>query len=276
MNINETLNLEEISSQNSLIHNLDGRIKLISTLIIIVYVVFSNQLFIPIFLEVFLLIAMFLANLSYKDSFKRIFLLLPFGGFIILFQPFIQPGTIIWQTSFFNIHITDVGLNWAILLFSRLIVSLTAIVILSSTSPMQEIVQSFKKLGLPNELSMILSIMVRFLFIFIDELESIRNAQKSRNFHIHSRLTPYRWRILQVGYSIAMMFLKAYEKGERTYYSMLSRGFNENSEMYQNKSRLDSKDYLYILIITLIIVISQILVIFYPQYLGFFAIALHI
>lgn len=84
--------------------------------------------------------------------FKRIALLLPFGGAIIIFQPFIHPGNVLWAYSW--IQITDTGLNWAILLFGRVITSLTAIVLLSSTSPMQEIVASFRKLKMPKELAM--------------------------------------------------------------------------------------------------------------------------
>ena len=102
-----------------------------------------------------------------------------------MFQPFIHPGNVIWTYSF--LQITDAGLNWTILLLARLIVSLTAIVLLSSISPMQEVVQSFRKLGMPRDLAMILSIMVRFLFIFYDELRIVREAQKSRNFDIHNK-----------------------------------------------------------------------------------------
>jgi len=274
MNINETLNIETISSKHSIIHDLDGRIKLISVLIIIIFTVASNQLLVPLILEIFLLMLMYLSKLSFKYSFIRILMLLPFGGFIIVFQPFIHPGNIIWQSPIPWIHITDLGLQWAILLSSRLIVSLTSIVLLSSVSPMQEIVQSFKKLGMPKDLAMILSIMVRFLFIFVDELESIRNAQKSRNFDIHSSLTPYKWRVKQVGYSIAMMFLKAYEKGEKTYTSMISRCFSDDSEMYSVRRKINNSDYIYIFSVILIIISLQILLTFYTDYFGFLGIVL--
>ncbi len=40
MNINETLDLESLSSQHSIVHDLEGRIKLIAVLIIIIYTVF--------------------------------------------------------------------------------------------------------------------------------------------------------------------------------------------------------------------------------------------
>ncbi|KZX15966.1 cobalt ECF transporter T component CbiQ [Methanobrevibacter curvatus] len=275
MNINEALDLDALSSQNSIVHNLEGRIKLIAVLVIIVFTVYSNQLLVPVVMEIFLLIMIFLANLSFINSFKRIALLLPFGGFIILFQPFIHPGAIIWQSSVSWLHITDLGLNWAILLAARLIVSLTAIVLLSSTSPVQEIVQSFRKLGMPKDLAMILSIMVRFLFVFIDELSAIRTAQKSRNFNIHSKLTPYKWRIKQVGYTIGMMFLKAFEKGENVYFSMISRCFSDNSQLYSSKKNINLSDYSYLALIIILMAILQVTVMFFNQDLGYLGIVLY-
>ncbi len=158
--ITQTLKLDDIASGDSIIHNLNGPVKLISAIIIIVFTVFSQQIIVPIIMEIFLLLILYLSKVSIKDAFKRIVLLLPFGGAIIIFQPFIHPGNVLWTYSW--IQITDAGLNWAILLFGRLITSLTAIVLLSSTSPMQEIVASFRKLKMPKELAMILSITVRF------------------------------------------------------------------------------------------------------------------
>ena len=266
--ITKALNLDELASKDSPIHRLDGRIKLISTVFIIVIAAFSNNIFIPIILEIFLLIIIKIAKLSYIDSFKRIALLLPFGGAIIIFQPFIHPGNILWSYSW--IKITDTGLNWAILLITRMIVSLTSIVILSSTSPMQQIVASFRRLRMPKDLAMILSIMVRFLFVFIDELAAIRKSQKSRNFHIHSKLTPYKWRIKQVGYSIAMMFVKSYEQGERVYKSMISRGFSDKSDLFNEKTSLEKSDYIYIGTIIVLVIILQIIIIKYSNQLGYF------
>lgn len=259
--IQETLKLDTLSSGNSIIHKLDGRVKLLSTITIIIYCVFATQLIVPIILEIYLLIIIYLSKLSFTDSFKRILLLLPFGGMIIIFQPFIQPGHILWSYSWLTI--TDKGLNFAILLLSRLIVALTAITILSSTSPIQQIIYSLRKLKIPKDLAMILSIMVRFLFMFVDELENIKKAQASRNFDIHSKITPYKWRIKQVGFTIAMMFLKSYEQGENVHKSMISRGFNGDSEFHMEKEKLEKNDYYFIfsLIITLTI-ITIILIIF--------------
>ncbi len=244
VDITQIMRFDDLASKNSPIHNLEGRIKLISTIFIILTCVISKELFIPIILEIFLLVILKLAKLSYWDSAKRLLMLLPFGGAIIIFQPFVQPGNVIWSYSWLTV--TDVGINWAILLLAR-----------------------FRKLKMPRDLAMILSIMVRFLFLFVDELAAIRKSQKSRNFNIHSNNTPYKWRVKQVGYTIGMMFLKSYEQGERVHKSMVSRGFSDASEMFDEKKSPEKSDYLYLLSIIIIVIILEIIIIKYSGQLGY-------
>ncbi len=107
--ITQTLKLDDIASGDSIIHNLNGPVKLISAIIIIVFTVFSQQIIVPIIMEIFLLLILYLSKVSIKDAFKRIVLLLPFGGAIIIFQPFIHPGNVLWTYSW--IQITDAGLK---------------------------------------------------------------------------------------------------------------------------------------------------------------------
>lgn len=268
VDITQIMRFDDLASMDSPIHNLEGRIKLISTIFIIVVCVVSQELFIPIVLEIFLLIILKVAKLSYIDSFKRLLMLLPFGGAVIIFQPFVHPGNVVlWRYSWLTI--TDGGLNFAILLLARLIVCLTTIIIYSSTTPLQEMASSFRKLKMPRDLAMILSIMVRFLFLFVDELAAIRKSQKSRNFYIHGNNTPYKWRVKQVGYTIGMMFLKAYEQGERVHRSMVSRGFSDASEMFDEKKSPEKSDYLYLFMIILIVIVLEIILFKYGGQLGY-------
>ena len=267
VDITQIMRFDELASIDSPIHNIEGRIKLITTVFIIIVCVVSKELFIPIILEIMLLAILKIAKLSYVNSFRRLLMLLPFGGAIIIFQPFIQPGNVIWRYSWLTI--TDGGLNWAVLLLVRLIVCLTAIIIYSSTTPLQEMASSFRKLKMPRDLAMILSIMVRFLFLFVDELAAIRKSQKSRNFDIHGSNTPYKWRVKQVGYTIGMMFLKSYEQGERVHKSMVSRGFSDASEMFSEKRSPEKSDYIYLISIILIVVILEIIIFKYSGQLGY-------
>ncbi len=260
--------LEKETDKQSPLHSIDGRIKLILLIFVIVYAVFSTQILVLIILEIYLLLLIYISNLSFKTSFIRVLILLPFGGFIIAFQPFIHPGVVIWSGAF-GIQITDAGLLWAALLMSRLIVSLTSIVLLSSISPMQEVAESFRRLGMPREFAMIFSLMIRFLFMFFDELHRIMHAQKARCFDAFNKKISYKWRMKQLGYTVAMMFLRAFEQGETVYMSMASRGYSDNSNLYHDrKKKIGSKEYILVSTTILMVACLQILAMFIFSNLG--------
>lgn len=179
-------NIERESGKESILHALDGRIKIILSMLIIVYAVYTTDLLILLITEIYLLLLILISNISLSYALKRIALIIPFGGFIALFQPFIMAGDVIYTLPF-GIDITQQGLDFGVLLMLRLIVCVTAVVLLSSVTPMQELINSARKLGVPREFSMLLSLTVRYLFFFYDELVKIRNAQKSRCFDIWNK-----------------------------------------------------------------------------------------
>jgi len=266
--------IEKETLKESILHSLDGRVKLISLMLIIVYAVFSTQIIVLAALEVYLLLLIYLSTISFIQAFKRVLVLLPFTIFIIAFQPFIHPGTAIYVLPL-GINITYYGLMFGALLFSRIIVTLTSIVILSSISPMQEVVHSFRKLGMPRDFAMIFSLMIRFISLFYDELEKITSAQKSRNFDIFNKKTTYMWRLKQIGFTIMMMFLRSYEHGESIYMSMLSRGYSDKSKLYQDsKRKIGRYEYVFISITLLLIIVLQFLAIFFFPKLGFIGISI--
>lgn len=69
---------------------------------------------------------------------------------------------------------------------------------------------------------MLLSFMYRYLFVVIDEVTSMKQARDSRNFGGGKKL----WQIRTVGNMIGTLFLRSYERGERTYSAMVARGFD--------------------------------------------------
>ena len=67
-----------------------------------------------------------------------------------------------------------------------------------------------------------------------------------------------------------MMFVKSYEQGERVYKSMISRGFSDKSDLYNEKNSLEKSDYIYIFTIIVLIIIAEIILIKYSNHLGYF------
>jgi len=249
--------IEMESGKTSYLHSLDGRIKIISSLLIIVYAVYTSNLIVLSIMEIYLIMLILFSHISLGYAFKRIALILPFGGAIALFQLFIRDGTVIYTLPM-GIEITQQGLDFGLLLLLRIIVCVTAVVFLSSVTPMQDLINSARKLGVPREFSMLLSLTLRYLFFFYEELKRIRNAQKTRCFDIRSKKTAYMWKLKKVGETISMMFLRSYEQGEKVYFSMLSRGYSDNSQLYNYNNKLKSRDFIFISITLSLIIILQI------------------
>ena len=255
--VEELRKQDYLSNQDSILHNVDSRIKLITLVLIIVYAVTSQNNWVFLTLEVYLLLLVIISGIPLKDAIIRVLLILPFGFFIAIFQPFIHPGQIIYTLPL-GIHVTLEGLQFAELLMYRLTISITAIILFSYITPMNEIATAFRKLHFPNEFAMIFSLFVRFIFLFYDELSSIRQAQASRCFDISGN-TPYKWRIKQVGNLFLMMFLKAYERGETVFNTMASRGYNSESTLYTSNDKISANSILYISIPIIIMIILSVL-----------------
>lgn len=254
--------IDREARKESLMNNLDGRIKLISAMLIIIYAVTNTNLFVLAIMEIYLLILISLSNVTPSYALKRIALVIPFGGFVAMIQPFFQPGNILWTGPFGLVHITDYGLFFGALLLARVTVSVTSIVFLSSATSMQDLVASAQKLGVPHQLAMLLNLTVRYLFFFYDQLMNILNAQSTRCFDIFSNKTAYKWRLRKVGETITMMFIRAFEQGETVYLSMVCRGYSENTRIYRAKSKIDYKDFALIGITVVMIVTLEYLNLF--------------
>ncbi|MDT3386831.1 MAG: energy-coupling factor transporter transmembrane protein EcfT, partial [Bacteroidota bacterium] len=74
--------------------------------------------------------------------------------------------------------------------------------------------------------------------------------------------------------SIAMMFLKAYEKGETIYLSMASRCFSDDSRLYHAKIVIGNHEYIFLACVIGIIIVLELVVLFYSNHLAYFGISL--
>ena len=255
VSIEELRQQEYLSNQNSILHNIDSRIKLIVLIITILFAVTSTNYIVFLILEIYLISLIAISRISLKDALIRVLLILPFGLFIAIFQPFVHPGQVLYTLPL-GINITLEGIEFAELLMARLTISVTSIVLFSYITPMKDIAEAFRRLHVPNEFAMIFSLFVRFIFLFYDELNSIRQAQASRCFAL-SNNTPYMWKVKQIGYLFLMMFLRAYERGETVYASMASRGYNSESTIYYSKEKLSTNSKLYLIIPIILITILR-------------------
>lgn len=251
--------LDKYSSLDSFIHKLDPRVKIITTLFFLIVVMTTSPIFLWAFLIYFLieLIILIISKIPINFVLKRFVIVLPFILFIIIFSPFISKNEysgsynlgILRNLSgeFYNINSVLVIVNVVLKSF----LSIIALILLSSTTPFSQLLLGFRKLRVPSIFTNIASFMYRYVFIIVDEVQRMVRARNARNYR-------GKW-ILQskvIGTMIANLFLRSYERGERVYLAMLSRGYNGDL-ILNYKYKIGWIDWLYLSIFSIILVLTM-------------------
>ncbi len=174
------------------IHRLDPRTKLLATLVFIVVLFMAKH---PVaYLAAFLWVII-ITKIS-KLSFRMILKSLKPVMFIILLTAILNllytSGQIVWEWKF--IHITKEGISSAVFMVLRIILLISGTSLLTyTTSPIQltdaieQLLGPLKKLKVPvHELSMMMTIALRFIPTLIEETEKIMSAQKARGADFES------------------------------------------------------------------------------------------
>ncbi|MFH0966223.1 MAG: cobalt ECF transporter T component CbiQ [Methanobacteriota archaeon] len=253
--IEELFSIERSATKQSIIHHLDARVKLIVVCVAIVAMVsipYSPTVYtIAGFFFVLLLFLWGVSRLSPKIFFLRFLTAIPFGIMICGFQIFFTNR---FYTEYHVLVALPLGINifyesvlFASILLVKFLICFSFIVLLSSTTTLQDLLEGAGRLGLPSELILALGMMIRYLFVFGYMARKINQSLQARCFDAFNRNLPYRYRITQMGYTLGTMFIRSFEQGERTYMSMLCRGYGKESHIYICKKSLQNPDIFFLI-----------------------------
>ncbi len=180
------ITLGQYYQTDSIIHKLDPRVKLVSTLVFIVSLFVVDNFIGYLLATIYLAIIIKLSNVPVKFIFRGmksiVFLLL----ITVIFNLFLTPGTAL--VSFWKLTITYEGLKFASLMAVRLILLITGSTIMTlTTTPntltdgLEKLMSPLKKFHVPvHEISMMMSIALRFIPILLEETDKIMKAQMAR------------------------------------------------------------------------------------------------
>jgi len=217
--------VDKYSDGHSLIHHLDPRVKLIFTILFILVVIVTPPERWWAFLSCFLilLIMVGLSRVPVIYIMKRSLLVLPFIIVVAISVPFFRGGEIIGSYSLgvFSVSVTNTGLRIFTGVLTKAWLSAVSLIVLTATTPINSLFKALNQMRFPKILIMILSFMYRYIFVLYDELLRMKQARDSRYLGIGI------WQnIKTAGSMIGILFVRSYERGERIYASMLSRGYD--------------------------------------------------
>lgn len=260
--IEELFDIERYAYRDSIIHRIDARVKIVvvfAAIIAMVSVPYTTMVFtVGLIFLVFFAILWGLTSLSPLIYLKRALLIIPLWGIVILFQIFLKNP---YYTEFhavavlpFGISVYAESIQFALILFVKFVATISFVILLSSTTKLQDLLDGSERLGLPAEFALALGMMFRYLFVFGYMYRKIVQTLETKAFDPFDRNLPYRYRMRQIGYTIGTMFIRSYEHGERIYTSMLCRGYGKNSHLFIRKKPIRTNEWAF-LCISLVFVI---------------------
>ena len=215
---------------HSLLHRLDPRVKVLVTIAFIVsnallpdgaWIAFSLAL-------LFVFAANYYSGLGIMFSLRRSFIALPFAlaaitvFFSIPGRPAASLHFLIWDLT-----ITDAGLLRFVSIVIRSWLSVQMAILLVAVTEFPKIVHALRHLRVPAVLTVIISFLYRYLFVLADEVMRLLRARQARSAHEAGRSGggSLVWRARVAGNMAGQLFLRSYERSDRVYNAMLSRGY---------------------------------------------------
>ena len=215
------------------IHRLDGRIKLVFIVAVILSCTLLPMGAWPAYILIFsvLVALILLSDLSITYVLKRSLLFLPFllAALPILFRSS-EPSIITYTLGKITMAISQEGLIRFASLGIKSWLSVIAAVLLASTTSFTELLQAMRSLKVPRLLVAVFGLMWRYLFLMFDEVDRLNRARLSRSGRDPS--SPRRlggsliWRAGVTGGMVGSLFVRSLERSERVYNAMLSRGYD--------------------------------------------------
>lgn len=246
------IHIDEFAKLNSPLHRMDPRAKAISVLFfIVVTVVMQNPLSLAMAI-IFWGAALLVSRIPLGFVFRRIMWIIPFAGVLIIFFPFTTPGEVIWSGGFgfIKLEATRQGIDKAVMLFLRVLASMLPLITLISTTKFNDLMKALSDLKVPLVILNMVEFTIRYLYVTVDEQKRMRRARKSRAFEAAGSML-HGHTIKTLAQMVGLMFIRAYERGDRVYIAMLSRGFS-GKILTLSDYTISFKDYLGAAFITVI------------------------
>jgi len=205
-------------SAYSPVHRLAGHVKILALLGLMIVVVATPGQWYAAFAGYLggLLVVIALSRVPLTYLLPRMVVEVPFIVFAVLL-PFLALGP---RTEFLGLTVSAPGLLAAWTLLAKATLGVLAGLTLAATTEPQEVVRGLERLRLPNTMVQIMAFMIRYLEVVGDDLRRQQIALASRGF---SARNPRHWPVL--ARSAGALFIRSYERGERVYLAMLSRGY---------------------------------------------------
>ncbi|MEK0285370.1 energy-coupling factor transporter transmembrane protein EcfT [Caldifermentibacillus hisashii] len=251
---------------DSPLHKMDPRAKLLTIIIFIAVVFLADNTLTYGLLAIFTLAAIWLSNIPIKFLFnglKFLFWIILFTFFLHIF--FTKEGDLLYKFGFIEIY--QGGLRQGIFISLRFffLLLVTSLLTLTTTpieitDGIESLLKPLKKVGFPvHELSLMISIALRFIPTLMDETDKIMKAQMARGVDFSEGTIKQRAKAVVP--LLIPLFINAFKRAEELATAMEARGYRggEGRTKYRllKWGMIDNIAILTLLILTILLLVFR-------------------
>jgi cobalt/nickel transport system permease protein len=209
--------MDTLSSQQTPVHRLDPRAKLLTTLVFIVMVVsfgkYEISALIPFFIYPVVLCA--IGNVPPAYLLKKLVLVSPFAILLGIFNPLLDRDIMIRLAG---IQVSGGWVSFASILI-RFVLTVGVALTLIAVTGFNAVCMALEKLGAPKVFVVQLLFLHRYMFVLVDEAARIFRARALRSFGGEGT------GIKSYGSLAGQLLLRTLDRAQRIYLAMSCRGF---------------------------------------------------
>jgi cobalt/nickel transport system permease protein len=131
--------------------------------------------------------------------------------------PFFGPGE---RVHWLGLSLSVEGLYGGWNIVAKGTLGVLASLLLAATTTMRDLILGLDRLRCPRALTQIATFMLRYIDVLADEARRMRVARLSRGYDPR-----FLWQVKAFAIGVGALFLRAFERGERVYLAMVSRGY---------------------------------------------------
>lgn len=233
--------IDKFAYQDSPVHRLDSRVKLVVVVIFTALVISvpRNSLSILACYAVGPFAMLIIGGIPIRFAFKHIVIVSPFvlvlaascvlygkAPVVVKFGPFTTYTTTGWLQCF-NI-------------LAKFVVTMLALIALVSTTRFAELLRGLEKLYVPKLLCVQLGFLYRYIFVLVDSVHHILRARAGRKL----RYLGAKIELKTAGSMVGSLLIRSIDTAERISMAMQARGF-DGSFRTHSEMRITPRDYLF-------------------------------
>jgi cobalt/nickel transport system permease protein len=204
--------------RDSAVHRLAPEVKIAAVVLFTIVVVVTPRAEFAAFGGYALLLAAVtvLARVPARWISKRATIELPFV-LLAIALPFAGHGE---RVDWLGMSLSVDGLYGAWNIFAKGTLGVLASLLLAATTTMRDLILGLDRLRCPQVFTQIATFMLRYLDVLADDARRMRIARLSRGYDPR-----FLWQVKAFAVGVGALFLRTYERGERVYLAMISRGY---------------------------------------------------